>query len=145
MFTLELELPACLEMLMAACDDGELIRDLVTGEAGPEEDACTYKVIVYAYPENAVSRFFARHLGIAERYFHQKTKDITALSIAISKHLLSLNPARIESHMLVGQERHRQRPERSRIMPGVVIGCLDIRGATVCGRKGIPGIPCAFD
>ena len=98
------------------------IIDIHVSEAGPEEDACTYKVIVYAYPENAVSRFFARHLGIAERYFHQKTKDITALSIAISKHLLSLNPARIESHMLVGQERHRQRPERSCIMPGVVIG-----------------------
>lgn len=78
------------------------IIDIHVSEAGPEENACTYQVIVYAYPENAVSRFFARHLGMAKRYFHQKTKDITALSIAISKHLLSLNPSGIEAHMLAG-------------------------------------------
>ena len=50
---------------------------------------CRYGVTVYAYPENAVSRFFARHLGIAERFFRHKTKEITDLTVRICKALMA--------------------------------------------------------
>ena len=39
-----------------------------------------YTAIVHAYPENGVSRFLARHLGLVERYFRSKTEEIEALS-----------------------------------------------------------------
>lgn len=48
-----------------------------------------YDVLVYAYPDNAVSRFFARHLGIAERFFRHKTDEITELATRICRHMLS--------------------------------------------------------
>lgn len=51
--------------------------------------SCQYRVTVYAYPENAVSRFFARHLGIAERFFRYKTKEITDLTVRICKALMA--------------------------------------------------------
>lgn len=52
-------------------------------------NSCRYRVTVYAYPENAVSRFFARHLGIAERFFRYKTKEITDLTVRICKALMA--------------------------------------------------------
>jgi hypothetical protein len=51
--------------------------------------SCRYGVTVYAYPENSVSRFFARHLGIAERFFRYKTKEITDLTVRICKALMA--------------------------------------------------------
>lgn len=63
------------------------VIDIRVREAAPAASA--YIVTVSAYPENALSRFFARHFGIAERYFNRKTRDITALSAAISRHLLA--------------------------------------------------------
>ncbi len=51
-------------------------------------EAIRYDVLVYAYPENAVSRFFARRLGIAERFFRHKTAEITGLATRICRHLL---------------------------------------------------------
>ncbi|MGA1194452.1 MAG: hypothetical protein ACO3ZG_08780 [Kiritimatiellia bacterium] len=51
--------------------------------------SCRYGVTVYAYPENSFSRFFARHLGIAERFFRHKTKEITDLTVRICKALVA--------------------------------------------------------
>lgn len=47
-------------------------------------DETHYSAIVYAYPENAVSRFFARHLGLVERYFKKKTCHMTEIITTIS-------------------------------------------------------------
>lgn len=44
----------------------------------------SYVSSVYAYPENAVSRFFARHLGLVNRYFKSKTSQMTDIITAIS-------------------------------------------------------------
>ncbi|MDF7800814.1 hypothetical protein P4C99_15170 [Pontiellaceae bacterium B1224] len=38
-----------------------------------------YAASIYAYPENAFSRFFVRHLGLIERYFKNKTDEMTEL------------------------------------------------------------------
>lgn len=46
-----------------------------------------YTVAVYAYPENGVSRFFARHLQLVERYFDSKTGEISAIAVQISTRL----------------------------------------------------------
>ena len=43
-----------------------------------------FSASVYAYPENAVSRFFARHLGLVERYFNKKTKQMTGMITTIA-------------------------------------------------------------
>lgn len=63
------------------------VIDITVRDAG--ESASAYAVTVYAYPENAVSRFFARHFGMAERYFRNKTREITDISVAISRYLLA--------------------------------------------------------
>lgn len=47
---------------------------------GPE---LGYRAVVYAYPENGVSRFLARHLGLVERYFRSKTAEIESLSVRL--------------------------------------------------------------
>jgi hypothetical protein len=47
------------------------------------ETACSYQVEVFAYPRSAISRFFARRLGIAERYFRTKTAEMIELSVRI--------------------------------------------------------------
>jgi len=39
-----------------------------------------WSVQVYAYPENAFSRFFARHLRLVDRYFKKKTAALTELT-----------------------------------------------------------------
>ena len=43
-----------------------------------------YVAAVYAYPENAFSRFFARHLGLVERYFKKKTGQMTGIVTTIT-------------------------------------------------------------
>lgn len=50
-------------------------------DAGP--DGTRYAAVVYAYPENAVSRFFARHLGLVDRYFSKKTGQMAEIVKAI--------------------------------------------------------------
>lgn len=45
---------------------------------------CRYTASVYAYPENAFSRFFARHLGLVERYFKKKTALLTSMITTIA-------------------------------------------------------------
>lgn len=52
-------------------------------------EACEWAVEVFAYPENRVSRFFARNLGVADRYFRRKTKEISALAAEIALYLVS--------------------------------------------------------
>lgn len=51
------------------------------------DEGSRYEVIVYAYPLNSVSRFFARHLGVVERFFRDKTKEITSISVSICRDL----------------------------------------------------------
>ncbi|MDZ8120195.1 hypothetical protein [Pontiella agarivorans] len=46
-----------------------------------------YVASVYAYPENAVSRFFSRHLGLVEKYFNKKTGHLTEMITVISRSL----------------------------------------------------------
>jgi hypothetical protein len=55
-------------------------RDTNSGES-------RYDVTVFAYPQNAFMRFFARHLGAVERFFHSKTDEITELSVNICRDL----------------------------------------------------------
>lgn len=42
-----------------------------------------YQAVVYAYPENAFSRFFARHFNLVERYFAKKTGQMAGIVTAI--------------------------------------------------------------
>jgi hypothetical protein len=49
----------------------------------PLDDRLRYEAKVYAYPEAHLMRFLARHLGLVERYFRRKTRDIEALSTRI--------------------------------------------------------------
>lgn len=46
-----------------------------------------FKAVVYAYPENAVGRFLARHLGIVERYFRGKTGEMTGIITTIAQRM----------------------------------------------------------
>lgn len=48
------------------------------------EGATDYTAVVYAYPENAFSRFFARHLNLVERYFAKKTNQMAGIVTTIS-------------------------------------------------------------
>jgi hypothetical protein len=57
---------------------------------GEQEGHSLWSVEVYAYPENRFSRFFARNLGIADRYFRSKTEEISVLAREIC---LSILPA----------------------------------------------------
>lgn len=64
-------------------------RAVIEMEVVPVDDkSVSYRVKVYAYPENVVSRFFARHLGLAERFFRDKTDEMTDLVCRIGHHLL---------------------------------------------------------
>lgn len=58
------------------------VQLLDCGEAG-----VGYVASVYAYPENAVSRFFARHLNLVEKYFNKKTEHLTEMITVISTSL----------------------------------------------------------
>jgi hypothetical protein len=46
-----------------------------------------YTVAVYAYPENGLCRFFARHLQLVEKYFREKTGEISETAVRISTRL----------------------------------------------------------
>jgi hypothetical protein len=48
------------------------------------EQAVHYTAAVYAYPENMFSRFFARHLGLVDRYFKKKTTLLTEMITVIT-------------------------------------------------------------
>ena len=48
------------------------------------DDTTQYHASVYAYPENAFSRFFARRLGLVRRYFKKKTGHMTEIITTIS-------------------------------------------------------------
>ncbi len=70
-------------------------RALTDVRIRPDPDqpgACRYDVDVYAYPEVAVARFFARHLGLVERYFNRKTGDVTELTVRICNGLFESGP-----------------------------------------------------
>jgi hypothetical protein len=59
-------------------------QSLIHIEIAPAAATSTvYQASVYAYPESAVPRFFARHLGLVDRYFRSKTADIEALATRI--------------------------------------------------------------
>ena len=51
------------------------------------EDGIRYTAFVYAYPENAFSRFFARRLGLVERFFKKKTAEMTGIITTITCNL----------------------------------------------------------
>ena len=62
-----------------------------------EENTC-YTASVYAYPENAVSRFFARHLRLVERYFKKKTRHMTEIVTTISCSLCNADAEAADSN-----------------------------------------------
>ncbi len=68
------------------------VQLLDCGEAG-----VGYTAAVYAYPENAVSRFFARHLGLVEKYFNKKTARMTDMITVISRCLCAEEAAKEET------------------------------------------------
>ena len=51
------------------------------------ETPTAYRVAVYAYPHNGLSRFLARHLNLVERYFHSKTDAMVKLVTRIGHRL----------------------------------------------------------
>jgi hypothetical protein len=53
-----------------------------------DAESSAYEVKVWAFPESTVSRFFARHLGLVEDYFREKTDSMTALTVKISHGLM---------------------------------------------------------
>lgn len=55
--------------------------------AEPSKAGVAYRARVYAYPENAFSRFIARHLRIVHLFFHSKTNEIENLSVKIGRRL----------------------------------------------------------
>jgi hypothetical protein len=63
------------------------IIEVLVQPAG-EGDASRYEVAVYAYPVNSFSRFFARHLGVVDRFFRDKTREITQLAVTICRDLM---------------------------------------------------------
>jgi hypothetical protein len=65
-------------------DFQSLIHVTVSSPPGPGVE---YGVDVYAYPENVISRFVARHLGIVERYFEQKTVSVVGIATEICRAL----------------------------------------------------------
>lgn len=50
-------------------------------------DETGYTVAVYAYPENGLCRFFAQHLPPVEKYFRDKTIEISEAAVRISTRL----------------------------------------------------------
>jgi hypothetical protein len=55
--------------------------------ARPQGEGAAYETEVFAYPQNAFSRFFARHLRLVSLYFHSKTDEIEDLSVRICRAL----------------------------------------------------------
>ncbi|GEM_PF-3532923 len=63
-------------------------RALTFVEIQPEKEEAVYQVDVYAFPQNSFNRFFARKLGVVERYFKKKTADLSETSTEICLHIL---------------------------------------------------------
>jgi hypothetical protein len=42
-----------------------------------------YRLSVYAYPENRLSRFVARNVGVVRRYFESKAAEVSVLAVEI--------------------------------------------------------------
>lgn len=63
------------------------------------DDTIRYEVKVYAYPKVALSRFLARHLRLIERYFNEKTDELTDLTVAICRGLIELHAATPSPHV----------------------------------------------
>lgn len=63
-------------------------RALIVISAWPAAAGLAYEAEVYAYPEYAVSRFFARHLGLVERFFRYKTAEIEHRAVRIGTSLI---------------------------------------------------------
>ncbi len=55
---------------------------------------CRYEVAVHAYPHGRVRRFIARHLGLVERYFRDKTSEMEALVTELCQALCKLEAGR---------------------------------------------------
>ncbi len=53
-----------------------------------EQNDVIYDVHVLAYPHVAISRFFARHLGLIERYFVSKSQELESLTVAICRNMV---------------------------------------------------------
>ncbi len=51
--------------------------------SGGDGKSSHYTASVYAYPENMISRFFARRLGLVERFFKGKTQEMTGIITTI--------------------------------------------------------------
>lgn len=51
------------------------------------DEASKYVASVYAYPENAFSRFFARRLGLVKRFFNKKTAEMSGIITTITCNL----------------------------------------------------------
>lgn len=66
-----------------------------------------YEVKVWAFPESSFSRFFARHLGLVEDYFEDKTSSMTELTVKISRGLTRRLAARAETAQLENPEENR--------------------------------------
>lgn len=60
---------------------------------GDEGKRTEWEVDVFAFPENSVSRFFARNLGLVERFFRKKTKFISGLATDVCLHLIDQKKA----------------------------------------------------
>lgn len=63
-----------------------LIHVRIVGEGS---GASRYTAAVWAYPESALPRFFARHLGLVESFFRDKTRELTELSVRICDGLVA--------------------------------------------------------
>ena len=66
------------------------------------EGETTYSSCVYAYPKNGFSRFFARHLGLVDRFFRKETKVIEDYAADISRYIASAIDVEPESHTPTG-------------------------------------------
>jgi hypothetical protein len=56
------------------------------------QGAVGYTVDVFAYPRQPACRFVIRHLGLVERFFRSKTKDLEAISVRICTRLCGTEP-----------------------------------------------------
>ncbi len=77
---------------------GKFQSVILVGVAPQDGAHSTYDVQVYAYPEAALPRFLARHLGLVERYFKSKTRDMERMATQICTRLCQpAAPAQVAS------------------------------------------------
>lgn len=53
-----------------------------------DANSTAYDVRLCAFPESSFSRFFARHLGLVEKFFRDKSDFMTKLTINLSRGLI---------------------------------------------------------